>query len=390
MDIGECCGDSLVVYFRDGRDRQVVNLVSSMRSALLSAGDVSITEEPTVWPSFYFWPYSPGGGVQRIIIAFSFESDALDLGEGGVINGFGGIHADYGFMVFELVETVRDDVTGVIPIPTQGGSMAVIGFRDLGTVSSDVSDHIWRIQYDTLSRQPSVNRLFVSGLTSFTEEATGIVYIVYSNRYQSEVVVITDPWAHPVTVEIVQRFGTPPILNLDSGDAVGYNYFGLSEDESRDWTPGSGMSNPYHTFYPVVGMHSITVVANTAGNQGQAKVYEFVFQPRTQSRLNGMKGPSVFKVPYIRTNVGISIPTMGGAKPVGEKLYFVATGTSKDFVGLMVIDKEGGVVQRCLSPDAAQSATGISDPFIFTYVYDDNLFTVENGSKFDRKMLVHK
>lgn len=364
VDIGECCGDSLVVYFKDGQEPQEVDLLLEMRWALQSAGDVSAAEAPTVWPSYTFWPFIGNGGAQMVLISFAFESDALDFGEGASVGGADGIHADYGFMVLELNSDIRGRITSVRAVPTKGGSMAIIGFRDLGTTSNDPKDSIYRIQYDVLSRQTSAERLFVTGLISLPLNDGSMSFIAFTNRYQSEVVVLTDPWIIEKPVEIVQRFGTPPILDLTTGEVVGYHFFGIDGDDSTAQTPPRGISNPWHTGYPRLGMDTLTLVANTAADPDVAQVYEVAMRIIPQDRVANLTD-EVFRTAYVRMGLDVSIPAMGGARPIDAGLYVVATGTSDEFVGLKVVDSRGGIKQRCLIQSESGGVTGIYDPFVF-------------------------
>jgi len=179
----------------------------------------------------------------------------------------------------------------------------------------------------------------ISGVARF--EAYGNTWLVWSERYGNEVIIIYDPWTYVSTNgkrDIMQRFGTPLTVY---GVEDQFRVFGLEQDHDSFlsvhnvyFTPSSPAFNDNPT---------ITFFANTDLASQNCSVIEFEFKPVQNSAENLGIGDSVFEVDYLEAEMPYTTKAQGGGMPIGAGVYLVAcAGKNHDYLGLSLVDIYGG------------------------------------------------
>lgn len=352
-NIGGCCADSILVYFRDGRAPQVVDLNAALKEEALARGDVSQKEVELLQASHNLFLETETATSLTFLIGLQYSPETL----GGA--------RDFGMFKAELSQAADGSLapTGRI-VPTARGNALLLPLRDLGTASVDPRDGVYRIQYDLQGRDFSRQRQSITGVLSLTDTRTGVPMVAFSNLYQSEVVLLTDPWRMALPPRILQRFGTMPIIDRLTGRSVGIHHFGLEKQEEAPSLCGAGMHNPWKTTYHSAGMDTITVLANAdTPDTGRSRVYEFVVNINPES---GGEEPTdqAFDTSFRRVDLDIGIPNGGGAIPIEVGLYVVASGLNSEFIGLKIVDSKGGILSVPFLDWFPNGRDGLYDPFL--------------------------
>uniref|UniRef100_A0A061S5R6 Uncharacterized protein n=1 Tax=Tetraselmis sp. GSL018 TaxID=582737 RepID=A0A061S5R6_9CHLO len=343
---GGCCADSFFIYYKDGRDPQIVEVIETVRDEL-AKDDLSDIESRTVQitHSLSIDSEDSQGGFSAVV-TIHYNSTAL--------NGL-----SYGVVRIGL-EAVAGRITDVGILPTAASKRAFLALRDIGTVSDDPADSIFRVQF---VRGPAAGLAAgpVNGALRFVD-MTGTPLLAITQKQELELIVLTDPWERE-SVDILQRFGTPPVLDAQTAEVLSYHAFGL--DPSREGVLFGGIHNVWHTVYQNV--ETLTIFNNKA-DSGFARVYEIELKlaPR---EIGAQPTDAVFATPYRRVDLDYSPRSQGGARPIGIGLYVVSSGSRSEFVGLKVADSRGNIVTVEYSGTDAFN-DGIYDPFVFIDVPD--------------------
>lgn len=349
-----CCGDSITIYYRDGRPPSVLEIRDIIRGEL-SGTDLSPDEAATVFPiSTLHQQTDDSMGGTLLLVSFGYFADALSGG------------ADFGIIMLRIDEA-EDGDAGIKVVATAAGKNAMLGLRDLGTLSDDGDDTVYRLQYvmgDVGVRTSS----YINGITSFVDSKTGTPVIAFTSTYWNEVVLMTDPWKVD-DVQILQRFGTPPIRVANTGEIRGYHHFGFVPGENF---AVDGVNSVWHTFYGGAGLDTLTIINNKKEGTGNAAVYELEVDLRQAEQKILRRGArTAFQTRRRRIDLDFAIDFQGGARPIDVGLYAVATGLNTEllpgtFVGLKVVDSRGGTLQRCIMPQPGiEVLDGLYDPFVF-------------------------
>lgn len=196
--------------------------------------------------------------------------------------------------------------------------------------------------------------------------------MAYTHVFERATTIINDPWVSQ-DIKILQRFGTPPVLDPATGSQPdtrpGFRYFGLNQE-----TEGAlfgGVYNVWHTRYPGYNLDTITMF-NVGGNGDSyvgpyirnARVYEFAVALRPEGTND--VSDAVFETAYRRADLDFWALYMGGARPLEAGLYVVSSGKrgNSGFTGLKVVDSRGGIKQHSISTDKL-CLDAAYDPFIF-------------------------
>ena len=402
-----CCGDHFEVYYKDGRSPQNLEFLFEVMSGLDgdwgldSGGTFSTIEAGTILASQGFILEREDDGKLTMLLSLEYFNDELLAAGATDVD-------DHAFVRLSLMEDSAGYITGVKIIPTVWGPYAIKGYRDYGTRSPSPEDGIHKLHYANRiledSGPPSSTRpgetpdgrnlAQVTGLTRFRDPATGMHLIAFSLIANSEVVIITDPWRMPSRPSIVQRFGTPPVRDTDTGFAKGLYYFGVTPDTTAADpvfpSPGlaGGCHAPWFTSYTVGPAGTITALfnmnmdgvdGNFIGTPGinlswnNSRVYEFAINPvmpNAPIEADGTGSRAAFPAPYQMAELDVPISTGGGARPLQSGLYLVSIGFQGAAVpdyyeGLAALDTDGNINRFNLTAKGwgEKSWHGWYDPF---------------------------
>lgn len=358
--VRQCCADSMVVYFKDGRPRQQIFLADVLKKALIEKGDVSTAEARTVGPTHTFDVDRPNvdedGGDRdiKVIVVFEYEAERL----AGTV--------DFGIVRMKLIEDENGDIERVEVMETAGGRAAFLGYRDIGTLSPRPEDSIYKVQYAIRADNDRP-----AGIQRAVDPKTGTPLLIYSHPIQFETMILTDPWMLD-EVRILQRFGSPVVWEANSTNIIGYRHFGLNAEDGNfnDYVHGVWV-----TEYKSTKMGSVTVLANNIA--GFAWIFEFAINIRPERRVDEIATSDALAFPteYKKVKLDISINNAGAARPLEVGLYLVSSGkwATPSFTGLKVIDMAGNIVDRALTYNSSY-VDGLYDPF--TYIVEPSSSTL--------------
>lgn len=382
-----CCGDTIVTFSKSGLDPVFFDLLTPLRTLLVASRDLTVAEGATVYPGSVYLPYYQHGYNQSfvgVLVAFTYGSEALTAAGGRS----GTSQNDWGITCLNLFKGSDGTFSSAEPCSNRDGNLAVLGYRDLGTLSNVPTDSLWKIQYDPFSRVSNWDRATITGMDAFSTMYDGQErrLIAFSNKYQSEVVIINDPWAGPGGVEILQRFGSPPIMVNPTGVVFGYHNMGMNLPlQGQTFQPLPwGFSSPWYTEYSNTG--TIAVICNS-GPYEKAKIFEFAIKLVPISSVTEIETGTnaVWITDYKEIDLEIGIPENGGARPIAQGLYVVSTGSSEDFKGIMIVDDNGGSLRASLDQNGP-SVGRLTDGFVFVDLKAP-LSSSKVARKFSRRLM---
>lgn len=380
---GWCCADSLTIFYKDGRPQQHIDITNTLRESLLSNGEVNPDEARTINPSHSLtleWTEEEG---LTALVTFEYNSTRLST-----FDAFGNyvMGKDWGLARFRLDFASNGDAVGASVIPTNIGANAFLAFRNIGTLSNNTEDNIFKIQYaitDICHR-----RALITGAVRFTDMKTGYRVIAYNHLYERSTTIISDPWRNDGPVEILQRFGTPLVLDPATGlppadGRPGYLFMGVNEQ--RDGVLVGNSFNVWHTTYPSARVDTITMFNNGDTNDvylgdlpetQNARVFEFSVNLVRESSLSYPPTVAVFRTEYRVVTLDFWNEYMGGARPLEVGLYAVTSGKlgSTGFTGLKLADARGGIIEKSITLSNL-CLDAVYDPFIFMETEPDSYLT---------------
>ena len=240
---GYCCGDHFTIYYRDGRVPSRLYFIDEVRAALNgttypTSVDMSPAEATSItFGSEFTLEYDQGLNSNEKLLTMYLTLEYTN----DILLSHGWSSSDFAQVLLRFEETDDLEITKSIVVPHQSGNTTgVLGLRDLGTVSTKWKDQLHQIHYSKTVLEGPMAR--ITGLVRFTDPATDINMVSFCLKANSECVITRDRWRgdRGTVAGIIQRFGTPPVRDPDTGKHLGYLYFGM--DPATYDMPATGLT----------------------------------------------------------------------------------------------------------------------------------------------------